>query len=142
MRVPNHVRPGSVGFNMTPMIDVVFLLIIFFLVSSHLARRENQIELPLPVADSGEDNWDDEAPRVTLNVTGDGSVLLAARPVGPEQLAGRLRQAYEKMGHDLELRIRADRGVAYRFISPILASAARADIWNVTFAVVSRKDAG
>ena len=40
---------------MTPMIDVVFLLIIFFLVSSHLARQETQMELdfarrPTPVA--------------------------------------------------------------------------------------------
>ena len=34
MRIPNHLSRGGLGFNMTPMIDVVFLLIIFFLVSS------------------------------------------------------------------------------------------------------------
>ena len=37
------------------MIDVVFLLIIFFLVSSHLARQESQLPLPLPDAVSGEE---------------------------------------------------------------------------------------
>ena len=47
MRVPSNLRSGSLGFNMTPMIDVVFLLIIFFLVSSHLAKQEVQMPLPL-----------------------------------------------------------------------------------------------
>ena len=54
MRTPNHTQDGGVHFNMTPMIDVVFLLIIFFLVSSHLAKQEVHLELPLPAADSGE----------------------------------------------------------------------------------------
>ena len=39
---------------MTPMIDVTFLLIIFFLVSSHLAQQELQVDLELPAAASGE----------------------------------------------------------------------------------------
>ncbi len=50
MRLPNQSGRHSVGANMTPMIDVVFLLIIFFLVSSHLARQENRLPLDLPVA--------------------------------------------------------------------------------------------
>ena len=45
--------------NLTSLIDVVFLLIIFFLVSSHLAKQESQLELPLPVADSGTITLDD-----------------------------------------------------------------------------------
>ncbi len=38
---------------MTPMIDVTFLLIIFFLVSSHLAKQENFLKLDLPTAAAG-----------------------------------------------------------------------------------------
>ena len=52
MRLPNQRGRHSVGANMTPMIDVVFLLIIFFLVSSHLARQENRLPLDLPMASS------------------------------------------------------------------------------------------
>ena len=48
MRVPSNLARGSLGFSMTPMIDVVFLLIIFFLVSSHLAQQEVQLDLDLP----------------------------------------------------------------------------------------------
>ncbi|MBT6848587.1 MAG: biopolymer transporter ExbD, partial [Planctomycetaceae bacterium] len=54
MQTPRYARSKETGFNMTPMIDVVFLLIIFFLVSSHLARQETQLELDLPEASSGE----------------------------------------------------------------------------------------
>ena len=43
MRIPARAISGDVGFNMTPMIDVVFQLIIFFLLSSHLAKQETQL---------------------------------------------------------------------------------------------------
>lgn len=121
---------------MTPMIDVVFLLIIFFLVSSHLARRENDLPLDLPTASSGQDVKDTEAARVTLNVESDGRLTLAGSQVVPADLAGRLGAARKRGGADLELRIRADRGVSYRHVSPVLRAAAENQIWNVSFAVV------
>jgi len=40
-------KPGGLGANLTPMIDVVFLLIIFFVLVSHIARAE-RVELALP----------------------------------------------------------------------------------------------
>ena len=140
MRLPSHGRGGDVGFNMTPMIDVVFLLIIFFLVSSHLAKREAQLPLPLPVAGSGQDPIDDEAPRLTVNVRGDGTLLLAGKPVAPNQLLQRLTAAMDRAGRGLEVRIRGDRGAYYRSVEPILLACARAGLWNVTFAVIRPED--
>ena len=141
MRLPNYASSSAVSFNMTPMIDVVFLLIIFFLVSSHLARRENLVELSLPTASSGEDVWDEETPRFTLNVLADGTILLTGRDVEHEDLDRRLRIVQNELGPRAELRIRADRHVAYRYISPILSAAARLGIWNVTFSVIRPEDA-
>jgi len=135
MRLPVRDPSVGLGFNMTPMIDVVFLLIIFFLVSSHLARRENQLELPLPLAATGQEISDDQTRRLTLNVLDDGELLLAGRTVLPHQLAEELLQRGRSEPADLELRIRASRHVAYGAVSPILLDAARAGIWNVHFAV-------
>lgn len=141
MRVPQNLRSGELGFDMTPMIDVVFLLIIFFLVSSHLARQEAQMELPLPLADSGTKADDIEGRRLTLNVTGDGAMVLAGRHVTRAELAQRLVVAREAAGGELEVRIRGDRDVPYRHIAPIMLSCARTGIWNVTIGVYRTEDA-
>ncbi len=136
MRLPLRERAASLGFNMTPMIDVVFLLIIFFLVSSHLAKQEVQLELALPDAASGQDATDDSRPRVTINVLAGGEVLLGGEPVDAEQLERRLQVETSTSGRDLEVRIRSDRRVPYRHIEPIMLACARAGAWNVTFAVI------
>lgn len=140
MRIPRAVQSGEVNFNMTPMIDVVFLLIIFFLVSSHLAKQETQLPLDLPLADSGAEPVSLERPRVTINITPDGSLLLAGRAQSPSELQRHLAELRTKEGDDLEVRIRSDRSVAYRYVEPIMLSAARAGVWNVTFAVYRTED--
>lgn len=140
MRVPEHTRGSDLTFNMTPMIDVVFLLIIFFLVSSHLARQEVQMPLPLPTASSGERPIETAVRRVTINVLGDGRLMFAGKPVEVEQLPERLAVARSESGDDLEIRIRSDRSVAYQHVEPILLACARTGIWNVAFAVYRPED--
>ena len=141
MRVPQNLRSGDLEFNMTPMIDIVFLLIIFFLVSSHLARQEAQMELPLPIADSGTKADEIEGRRLTLNVMGDGEMILAGRRVTREELGRRLVVAREAAKGELEVRIRGDREVPYRHIATIMLSCARSGIWNVTIGVYRTEDA-
>ena len=150
MRAPSNLSRRSLGFNMTPMIDIVFLLIIFFLVSSHLARQETQLELDLPEAATGEPTQEDQVRRVVVNV------LPEARPEGRIQVGGQTisagqldelvryeRSQAERQKEVLEVRIRSDRHVPYRVIEPIMLACARAGVWNVTFAVTERmKDEG
>lgn len=135
MRVPRRSHRGAIGFNMTPMIDVVFQLIIFFLLSSHLAKSETQLVLPLPQAESGSERAETRALRLTLNVTKDGGLILNGHDLNVAQLEQRLRERMEKDGAELELLIRADRGVPYHRVEPVLRACARAGIWNVSFAV-------
>jgi biopolymer transport protein ExbD len=120
---------------MTPMIDVVFLLIIFFLVSSHLARQENNLELPLPVAASGNDELDQATPRVTINVKSDGSLWIGGRQMPVAELAALFGEVRQKEGDGVEVRIRGSRQVPYSEVEPIMLACTDAKIWNVTFAV-------
>src|SRR5438105_7011843 len=92
MRVPTRSVSGEVGFNMAPMIDVVFQLIIFFLLSSHLAKQEKQLPLPLPAAKSGTVERPDARPRLTINVLADGTLLVANRPIKAADLTSLLRE--------------------------------------------------
>lgn len=139
MRVPHPRRGEGLELNMTPLIDVVFLLIVFFVVSSHLAKQETQFELQLPSATSSREPELDDARRIIINVLPDGSLLLGSQPIEREQLQGLLEDARQREQRGMEVRIRSDREVPYGEIEPILIACARAGIWKVTFAVL-RKD--
>ncbi len=80
---------------MTPMIDVVFQLIIFFLVASHLARQETQVEVDLPTAASG--HQEDEQPELRRVVV---NVLPGIGTDGRVQVGGRLLTHSELAAHD------------------------------------------
>lgn len=116
------------------MIDVVFLLIIFFLVSSHLAKQENTIPLNLPVAGSGIDETD-SLQTVVVNVMPDGSWHVAGANIDQAALDRILRTRSMAVADPLQLKIRMDQKVTYDRIEPILRSAASQGIGNIVFSV-------
>lgn len=135
MQIPTLINRGRNGFNMTPMIDVVFLLIIFFLVASHLSEQDTQVELELPTAVSGVPQDEDAFQRATLNVPEEGQVIFSGRNVAAAELQELIQTLRANLGQDLEVRIRVSRSVTYETVAPILDACAKAGIWNVTFAV-------
>ena len=140
MRVPNVLRSGEVGFNMTPMIDVVFLLIIFFLVSSHLAKQEAQMPLELPLTASRLDTIDSQAAKVIINLREDGQMVLAGRRVDMEGLTRRLQAEREAVGPELMIQIRMARRAPYEHLQKVLLACAKSGFWNVVFNVYRRED--
>jgi len=152
MRVPSNLSRAGLGFNMTPMIDVVFQLIIFFLLSSHLAQQEVQLELNLPRAASGQSPDKEEIRRVVINVLPEQQagkrIVVGGRFVDAEELAQLIdyearrapraprRGTQGVPGGQLEVRFRCDRKVPYRLVQPLLIACARSGVWKVTFAVV------
>ena len=77
---------------------------------------------------------------MTLTVQPDGKIWWAGRPTEPNELENQLVVMRRQAGNDFELRVRCDRSVPYAMLEPILASAARAEIWNLTFAVVAQQE--
>ena len=136
MRAPQYKPVRRYGINMTPMIDVVFLLIIFFLVSSHLAKQESQIELNLPVAQSGDDDIPRDVPRITVNVKPDGQLLVRGAVVERDQLPDLLKSARQaEPNTPIEVRIRGSRKAPYSSVEPIMLACTEAGIWDITYAV-------
>lgn len=134
MQVPTQTNRRSVGANMTPMIDVVFLLIIFFLVSSHLARQENRLPLDLPLA-STHAPTDPEAAPLTISIDRDANWLVAGSVVDAASLRVILSELRSKMGRDAAIRIRTDGAVQYRYVEPVLREAALAGVTDAAIAV-------
>lgn len=128
---------------MTPMIDVVFQLLIFFLLSGHLVQQEAHLELPLPEAKTAqEDESSAEAPRLTINVLADGRLLHGGREVTPEELHAQLLERQAQFGKGVEVRIRCDRHVPYKNVEPVMLACVKAGLWNVTYAAVRTNEEG
>ncbi len=136
MRVPTRHRSTGLDFQMTPLIDIVFLLIVFFVVSSHLARQETQLQLDLPQASTGQRPQVDENRRLVVNVLPDGTLRVAGREVAPDQLRQIIDYERQTARERLEVRVRSDQEVPYGLVEPILLACARSGVWNVSFAVV------
>lgn len=134
MRLPNQSGRHSVGANMTPMIDVVFLLIIFFLVSSHLARQENRLPLDLPVASTYGPTDPERAP-LTISIDRDAKFRVAGDVVDVASLRSILVDLRNQMGPEAAIRIRTDGAVQYRYVEPVLREAALAGVTDAAIAV-------
>jgi biopolymer transport protein ExbD len=135
VRSPKLIATGTAKISMTPMIDVVFLLIIFFLVSSHLAQQESQIPLDLPIAESGLDELVDRD-TIVVHVLPDGSWKMSGSTVPLEELESNLRSRLLDAERPVQLRIRTDRNVPYERIEPVLGAAAKVGLGDVVFSVI------
>ncbi|RMG36252.1 MAG: biopolymer transporter ExbD [Planctomycetota bacterium] len=136
MRIPTELRQHGLQFNITPLIDVVFLLIIFFLAASHLARNEasEPVELPEASQAASERNLPH---RLVITVRADGTLIVSGRPLAAGQLDRVLLEGRATAGdRPFEVRIRADRRVPYERVEPILIACARHGIRRVGFAVL------
>lgn len=138
MRVPRQ-KPHSAGINMTPMIDVVFQLIIFFLVASHFTNQENAVEVELPKAEDAEEVKQDENHRLTLSIPEAGKIYIGTKILSASELQERFRREHKKTEDAFQLRIRAGRLVPYSEVEPVLLAAAEAGIYDVQFAVIQNK---
>jgi len=134
MRTIKDSGRTTASANMTPMIDVVFLLIIFFLVSSHMAKQENHLPLDLSAASTHQVN-ETLSKRMTINITSEGYVQIGAVMVEKNRLAKLLVEHQSQHEGSAAVRIRTDKTVAYGVVEPLLRDIASAGIVDITFAV-------
>ncbi len=101
-----HV-PKRKTLDLTPMIDVVFLLLIFFMLTSIFGRP--MLPLNLPESETGNIA---EEPGLSVTLLQDGTLHLDNEPIRREDLAAALSKAFEG-APNRELSLRADQGVLF-----------------------------
>ncbi|MCH7545538.1 MAG: biopolymer transporter ExbD [Planctomycetes bacterium] len=101
----------TIEIELTPMIDVVFLLIIFFMVAAQFARI-TRAELDLP-QEKGEQEQAAEEAGLVINLLADGSIEVAQRTIGIEELLQIVQEEIDRLPsgdpRNVKLLIRADR---------------------------------
>ena len=91
---PAPTRERGVSVDITAMIDVVFLLIIFFMTTAQVARlTHTEVDLPL---EKGEQRATPDETGLVINITGGGEILVAGRPVDIAELEGIVRGELRK----------------------------------------------
>jgi biopolymer transport protein ExbD len=124
------------SINLTPMIDIVFLLIIFFMVGtkfSELSERERDIALSLPTVTDAKAMTAAPSNRV-IDIFADGKIELDEKTVSLEQLEKELASAkreYPKLG----VVIRGDAEGRYQNVASVMATCRRAEISDLNIRV-------
>jgi biopolymer transport protein ExbD len=115
------------GLELTPMIDVVFLLMIFFLVASKLDEADRSIDVVLPSASAARPLT--SRPReFVVNIDRAGNYFAGARPVRLEDLRQLLRQAAADNPHRQTVIVRADENTAHKFVVGAMDACVQAGI--------------
>src|SRR5215472_1776095 len=104
---------GLMGeINMTPLVDVMLVLLIVFMVTIPTLRHAVKIELP----HASSQKEDARPAQVNVSIQNDGSVLWDGQPVGPEALRAKIASAALENPAP-ELHLDADRKVAYEAVA-------------------------
>jgi biopolymer transport protein ExbD len=124
-----HIDKGRLGggLELTPMIDVVFLLMIFFLVASKLDEADRSIDVVLPQAAAAKPLT--SKPReFVINIDRDGGYFAGARPVRLDDLQQLLRQAAADNPQRQTVIVRADENTAHKFVVGAMDACVQAGI--------------
>ena len=115
------------GLEMTPMIDIVFLLMIFFLVASKLDEDDRSIEVMLPQASAAKPLT--SRPReFVINIDRDGNYFAGARPVRLDDLRQLLRQSAADTPSRQTVILRADENALHKFVVAAMDACVQAGI--------------
>lgn len=122
----------EVGFQIAPMIDIVFLLLCFFVTTQIFSQWELEIDITLPTADSG--TVPQRLPgEVVVNLYPDGSTVVNGRELDERALAQMLERL-ATVFHGQQVILRADKRTAYEHVVRVIDLCREADIWNISFA--------
>lgn len=122
------------GIMMAPLIDIVFLTLVFFMVTSVYATLESEVDIQLPTADSGKSDTRTRG-EIFINLKDDGRIILNDREMTIDELQTVLLRVSEYFPGGAVI-IRGDRLANLESAIAILDCCRKADIQNVSFAVV------
>ena len=143
MRLKQKDGEGNVGFQIAPMIDVVFVIMLFFMVMAGAVKVENELNTTLPGTAETSTSTDFVDEQI-ITIAEDGGVALNDEPLDDNkstvmpQLTGtlmRLKQTSDAAKSQLAVTIASEPAAKYGRAIDVLNALAAAKIDNVTFTV-------
>ncbi len=138
MNFRKHISMPQTGFQMAPMIDIVFLLLIFFMTAMVYAQWEAKVGITVPTSQTAV-----RAARmpgeVIINLDAEGRIFVNDAEMSParlEQLLGKVAGVFR----DQPVIIRADAKTRHESVIAVLDVCRKVDIWNIAFATLRRDE--
>ena len=132
MKFQSQFGSERTGIQLAPMIDVVFLLLIFFIVLWNYARFETEIDISVPAASAGE-NPERTIGEIVVNVKKEGGIIIEGierTELETLEMFKSIVAAYPEQAQIL----RGDKEASFDHIVKVLNLCKEANIWNISFA--------
>ena len=138
MRIPTRQRKLGLSFDITPLIDIVFQLVIFFLAATYIVRSDANEKVTLPKATMAQDQPPASARRFVITITAERAWLLGNQRAERTAIEQQLLAAAQtpEQAAEIEVRLRADARVPYSEIEPLMLTCAKLGIRKLGFAVI------
>ena len=132
MKFVRRAPSRAPGLALTSMLDVIFLLLCFFVTVSVFSQWENEISIQLPSATTAQEP--DRLPgEIVVNLAKDGKVSVNGRALALDDLKARLARI-AKFYPGQPVIIRADKEVRYESLVGLIDACREADVWNFSLA--------
>ncbi len=138
MHAARSTRPRSTSANITPLVDMSFLLITFFVMTLRLGASQEK-DLELPKADQANTRHESQLHIVTLDVNQHGLVQWGGREWSAAELVGPLTERRGE-NENIKVVVRADARSPFDQVQRVMASAAQAGISKVSIAALKLGD--
>lgn len=130
MRLPKK-QEDEVGFQLAPMIDMTFLLLVFFMVTTKISKEQVKMDIKLPIASNAVIPGD-VSDRDIISIDGQGNYFAGQKPMDKKELTAYLKERFKNYP-PLRLYVRADKNTPGRQIKELMRIASEAGAVNVIF---------
>jgi biopolymer transport protein ExbD len=132
MKFKRRTRSRPAALALTSMLDVIFLLLCFFVTASVFSQWESEISIQLPSAATGEQP--SRLPgEIIVNLSGEGEVTVNGKVLELDELTRRLERI-SKFYPGQPVILRADKSVRYDSLVKVIDACRAADVWNFSLA--------
>ena len=138
MKLSRGQMEESQGVPLAPLVDVVFLTLVFFMTTSVYTTLEKELDITLPTADAARDDERSHG-EIYINLRDDGSIVLNRREIDIPELQDILNDVAEHFPGGAVI-IRGDRQAQFGRAIAILNCCKNADIQNVRFAALHEEE--
>lgn len=118
---------------LAPLVDVLFLLVIFFAVTFQYAKEEQVMDVSVPAAEEGKENPDRNVGEIIINIKKDGEILVNGQKLTVDELLVKLKNIVA-LYKDQAVILRGDEITNYQHVIRVLDTCQKAGIWNIAFA--------